>query len=146
MSALYRVTIKFADQFIPAKLQPFWNHPAGPKTVFFWAPVFKWVCSHFMLIVFVDLIVLPIPWQGLVIAGISDLSRPVETISIKQSSALALTGFIWSRYSLVIIPKNWGLFSVNLFVGFTGLYQLTRVFMHERHLKALEESAAISNK
>ena len=20
----------------------FWNHPAGPKTVFFWAPTFKW--------------------------------------------------------------------------------------------------------
>ncbi|KAK4050129.1 hypothetical protein OIV83_003700 [Microbotryomycetes sp. JL201] len=25
-----------------SKLQQLWNHPAGPKTVFFWAPMFKW--------------------------------------------------------------------------------------------------------
>jgi len=26
-----------------ARLKQLWNHPAGPKTVFFWAPTMKWV-------------------------------------------------------------------------------------------------------
>lgn len=59
-------------------------------------------------------------------AGIGDLARPAEKISVSQSAALAATGIIWSRYSLVIIPKNWSLFSVNVFVGLTGIYQMTR--------------------
>ena len=63
------------------------------------------------------------------------MSRPVETVSVRQSGALAATGFIWSRYSLVIIPKNWGLFSVNIFVGMTGLYQIVRVYLHEQQKK-----------
>ena len=44
-SAVYRATITFVDRFVPPKLQPLWNHPAGPKTVFFWSPMFKWVRS-----------------------------------------------------------------------------------------------------
>lgn len=65
-------------------------------------------------------------FQGLVIAGIGDLSRPADKLSVPQCSALAATGLIWSRYSLVIIPKNWSLFSVNVFVAATNLYQLYR--------------------
>lgn len=64
--------------------------------------------------------------QGLVIAGIGDLTRPADKLSVSQSGALAATGLIWSRYSLVIIPKNWSLFSVNVFVAATSLYQLSR--------------------
>ena len=37
----------------------------GPKTVHFWAPMFKW---------------------GLVIAGLADINRPVEKVSIFQSA------------------------------------------------------------
>lgn len=37
----------------------------GPKTVHFWAPMFKW---------------------GLVIAGLADINRPVEKVSLFQSS------------------------------------------------------------
>lgn len=59
-------------------------------------------------------------------AGIADLTRPAEKISPAQTVALAATGVIWSRYSLVIIPKNYSLFSVNVFVAFTQLYQLYR--------------------
>lgn len=29
MSAIYRGVISVADKFVPAKLLPFWNHPAG---------------------------------------------------------------------------------------------------------------------
>lgn len=77
--------------------------------------------------------------QGLVIAGIGDMNRPVENVSIRQSGALAATGFIWSRYSLVIIPKNWSLFSVNLFVGLTNIYQVIRVLLHEQKQKAIAQ-------
>ncbi|CAB0009614.1 unnamed protein product [Nesidiocoris tenuis] len=89
MSIIYRRIIQVADKFVPQKLQPFWNHEAGPKTVFFWAPAVKW---------------------GLVIAGIGDLARPAEKLSMAQSGALSATGVIWSRYSLVIIPKKLGTF------------------------------------
>lgn len=109
MSFVYRALCGIGDRVVPQRLHPVWNHPAGPKTVFFWAPIFKW---------------------GLVIAGIGDLSRPVEKLSLPQNVALAATGCIWTRYSMVIIPKNWTLFSVNLFVGATGIYQLMRIYKH----------------
>lgn len=78
---------------------------AGPKTIFFWAPAFKW---------------------GLVLAGLKDIARPAYSLSIAQTIALFLTGCIWSRYSLVIIPKNWSLFAVNAFVALTQMVQLSR--------------------
>ncbi len=59
-------------------------------------------------------------------AGIGDLARPAEKISLPQTSSLAATGLIWSRYSLVIIPKNWSLFSVNVFVALTACWNVTR--------------------
>jgi len=88
------------------------NHPAGPKTVFFWAPVMKWC---------------------LVGAGVKDLSRPAEKLSVSQNVALAATGFIWVRYSLVIIPVNYSLAAVNFFVGTTGVTQLYRVWDYRRN-------------
>lgn len=114
MSAIYRGTMSKLDKIVPIKLQPFWNHAAGPKTVFFWAPVIKW---------------------GLVAASIGDMTRPADQLSMQQSAALACTGIIWSRYSLVIKPKNWGLFSVNLFVGFTNLYHCYRAYKYQQSLK-----------
>lgn len=110
-SKIYNVLIGSVDKFVPDKLRPMWQHPAGPKTVFFWAPAFKW---------------------GLVIAGLSDLTRPADQLSIPQCAALAATGIIWSRYSLVIIPKNYNLFSVNVFVGAVQVIQLIRAFNASR--------------
>ncbi|KAI0062834.1 UPF0041-domain-containing protein [Artomyces pyxidatus] len=89
-----------------SKFQSFMNHPAGPKTVFFWAPVMKWC---------------------LVAAGLKDLGRPAEKLSVSQNVALAATGFIWVRYSMVITPVNYSLAAVNFFVGSTGLGQLARI-------------------
>ncbi|CAH8587231.1 unnamed protein product [Heterobilharzia americana] len=97
------------DKVVPTRLRPLWNHPAGPKTIFFWAPTFKWL---------------------LVAAGLADINRPVENVSLYQSTALAATGLIWSRYSVVIIPKNYNLLSVNAFVALTGLYQVGRLAKH----------------
>nr|CAD1829412.1 unnamed protein product [Ananas comosus var. bracteatus] len=89
-----------------SKLQALWNHPAGPKTSSsLWAPTFKW---------------------GISIANIADFSKPPEKISYPQQVAVTCTGLIWSRYSLVITPKNWNLFSVNVAMAGTGIYQLTR--------------------
>ena len=134
-----------------SKLQQFMNHPAGPKTIFFWAPLAKW---------------------ALVAAGLKDLGRPADKLSVSQNVALAATGFIWVspversetpplplfpspalpssvfahvpsyllslvaryfangqvRYSFVIIPVNYSLAAVNLFVGSTGLAQLYRIY------------------
>ncbi|KAK6170627.1 hypothetical protein SNE40_018977 [Patella caerulea] len=117
-SVVYKSIIKVADKFVPAKLVPLWNHPAGPKTVFFWAPCVKWI---------------------LVIAGIGDLKRPPEKMSVFQASALAVTGTIWARYSLVIIPVNYSLFLVNIFVGLTGFYQLSKIYNYRRGLAILEK-------
>jgi hypothetical protein len=63
-----------------------WNSPVGLKTVHFWAPVMKW---------------------ALVIAGISDFARPAEKLSVTQNIALTCTGLIWTRWCLIIKPKNW---------------------------------------
>lgn len=98
-----------AASAVPSKFSAFMNHPAGPKTVFFWAPLMKWC---------------------LVAAGLKDLSRPAEKLSVSQNVALACTGFIWVRYSLVITPVNYSLAAVNFFVGSTGLAQLGRIARH----------------
>ncbi|XP_065175125.1 mitochondrial pyruvate carrier 2-like [Sycon ciliatum] len=113
MSFIYRRVISFLDPRIPNKMRPIWEHPAGLKTVHFWAPTFKW---------------------GLVIAGIADMARPADKLSDFQSTALAATGTIWARYSLVIIPKNWNLFAVNLFVGTVGYIQVYRIYQHKKPL------------
>ncbi|XP_056854778.1 mitochondrial pyruvate carrier 4 isoform X1 [Raphanus sativus] len=115
-----------------SRLQALWNHPAGPKTIHFWAPTFKW---------------------GISIANIADFAKPTDKISYPQQIgnciplsfplfvfviplndltlilsllAVTCTGVIWSRYSMVITPKNWNLFSVNVAMAGTGMYQLAR--------------------
>lgn len=67
-------------------------------------------------------------------AGLNDLRRPADQLSVGQSCSLAATGIIWSRYSLVIIPKNYGLFSVNVFVALTQVVQLYRVFTFKKEV------------
>ncbi|EJT50055.1 hypothetical protein A1Q2_05097 [Trichosporon asahii var. asahii CBS 8904] len=95
-----------------SKWQQFMNHPAGPKTIFFWAPMAKW---------------------ALVIAGLKDLQRPADKLSLNQNLALAATGFIWVRYSLIITPVNYSLAAVNFFVGSTGLLQLYRIWDYRKN-------------
>jgi len=103
-----------------SKFSSFMNHPAGPKTVFFWAPLMKWC---------------------LVAAGVKDLTRPADKLSISQNIALAGTGFIWVRYSFVIIPINRSLAAVNFLVGLSGLTQLGRIAHYRmNHPEAAKES------
>eukprot|EP01135_Chromosphaera_perkinsii_P004534 Nk52_evm4s288 gene=Nk52_evmTU4s288 len=116
---------RFESKLSPG-MKKFWNHEAGPQTIFFWAPAAKWC---------------------LVIAGIADLQRPADKLSVTQSGALAATGIIWSRYSLVIIPKNWSLFAVNIFVGATGIMQTSRALKYQWDMKsqAKEKGASASS-
>ncbi|CAH1998765.1 unnamed protein product [Acanthoscelides obtectus] len=107
------ITDRF-DNLVPKSILPLWKSPAGPQTVFFWAPLTKW---------------------GLVLAGIADLSRHPSTISPGQALSLVITGLIWCRYSMVIIPKNLMLLSVNAFVFLTQFIQLLRYQMHQFRLK-----------
>lgn len=86
------------------------------KYIYFSAPAFKW---------------------GLVLAGLKDIGRHASQLSIAQTIALAATGMIWSRYSLVIIPKNWSLFAVNMLVAIIQLVQLGRAihyYYFEEHI------------
>ncbi|KAF7996798.1 hypothetical protein HCN44_002444 [Aphidius gifuensis] len=115
MSHYQKLMIKIASM-LPQKLQSPFLHPAGPTTVFFWAPAFKW---------------------GLVIAGIGDVNRSPDKISLGQTASLMFTGSIWTRYSLVIIPKNWSLFSVNVFVATTGAYNFIRALNYQKKKKNL---------
>ncbi|BAE60189.1 hypothetical protein BDV35DRAFT_387465 [Aspergillus flavus] len=98
--------------------QRLWNSPVGVKTVHFWAPVMKW---------------------ALVIAGISDLSRPAEKLSLTQNGALTATGAIWTRWCLIITPKNYLLAAVNFFLGCVGIVQVGRIYNYHR---SLEQSPA----
>lgn len=106
--------------------QKWLNHPAGPKTIFFWSPMCKW---------------------GLVIAGLGDINRPAENLSLPQSVSLTATGIIWSRYSTQITPINYNLMSVNIFVAATGIYQLYRIYNHRKtHPAEARPSVAQANK
>lgn len=95
-------------------LKRMWNSPIGLKTVHFWAPVMKW---------------------GLVLAGISDFARPAEKLSLTQNGALTATGIIWTRWCLIIKPKNYLLAAVNFFLGLVGVVQVSRILMYRQSVK-----------
>ncbi|EQC35463.1 hypothetical protein SDRG_07171 [Saprolegnia diclina VS20] len=101
------------------KVVSFLEHPAGPFTIHFWAPAFKWCIS---------------------LANVADMKKNPDLLSTPQQVAVTLTGVIWSRYSLVITPKNWNLFSVNLFMAGTGLTQLYRK-AHWEYMGGRDEAA-----
>ncbi|KAG7661582.1 uncharacterized protein J8A68_004849 [[Candida] subhashii] len=97
-----------------SKFARYMNSETGPKTVHFWAPVFKW---------------------ALVIAGINDIQRPVEKLSGTQQIALFCTGAIWTRWAgFVIRPRNMLLASVNFFLGGVAGYQIIRIVNYRRDL------------
>ncbi|KAK0633122.1 hypothetical protein B0T14DRAFT_53931 [Immersiella caudata] len=106
-------------------LKRMWNSPIGLKTVHFWAPVMKW---------------------GLVLAGISDFARPAENLSLTQNAALTATGIIWTRWCLIIKPKNYLLAAVNFFLGMVGIVQVSRIMLYRQSQKALEEKAVEETK
>ncbi|KZZ99102.1 putative protein family UPF0041 [Moelleriella libera RCEF 2490] len=95
-------------------LKRMWESEVGIKTVHFWAPVMKW---------------------ALVLAGISDFARPAEKLSFTQNFALTCTGVIWTRWCLIIKPKNYLLAAVNFFLGLVGIVQVSRILNYESSKK-----------
>ena len=91
----------------PAPAKKFLMHAAGPFTIFFWAPTFKWMIT---------------------ISNIGDMKRPAELVSTNMQMAITLTGILWVRYSTQIKPVNYNLMVVNFFMAATGLYQLYRKY------------------
>ncbi|VUC23615.1 unnamed protein product, partial [Clonostachys rosea] len=90
----------------------------GFKTVHFWAPVMKW---------------------AIVIAGIADFARPAEKLSFTQNFALTCTGLIWTRWCLIIKPRNVLLATVNFFLALVGIVQVTRIALHNSASKSVAE-------
>jgi hypothetical protein len=82
---------------------------------------------------------------GLVLAGINDLQRPVEKLSGTQQIALFCTGAIWSRWCLIIKPKNYFLASVNFFLGTVAGTQLIRLYRYQTHTLGNSSSQAFMN-
>lgn len=99
-----------------SRIQAFLKHPAGPFTVHFWAPTWKWMLS---------------------VSNILDINRPVEKVSTVQQTALCATGFIWARYSFAIKPINYNLAAVNLVLAATGTYHLARKLKSDRPKTAI---------
>ncbi|CAF1021454.1 unnamed protein product [Adineta steineri] len=120
LSDVYRMLIGIGDRALTPSMKKVvkWDHPAGPKYVHFWSPVMK---------------------STLVVAGLGDLMRPAEKLSLNQSISLATTGLIWTRFCMVIVPKNYFLGAVNLALGLTGLQQVIRI-AHYRYTNPAQPS------
>ena len=118
-SRLYIRVVEAVGKRVPNKLQGFYRHPAGPTTIFFYAPFGK---------------------LGLVIANLGDLYRPAEKLSISQNFAIALTGVLYARWCTVITPKNWWLFSIQILCILTGGYQVARAtnYRYQMYRKQIE--------
>ncbi|KAJ4298703.1 hypothetical protein N0V88_003735 [Collariella sp. IMI 366227] len=116
-----------------------WNSPVGLKTVHFWYIRNSWSGVDRLLINDRDTGPPVMKW-ALVLAGVSDFARPAEKLSLTQNAALTSTGLIWTRWCLIIKPKNYLLAAVNFFLGMVGIVQCTRIVMWQRSQKALEEA------
>jgi len=100
-----KIKLYLTSNSMNQQIRNFFAHPAGPMTIFFWAPTSKWFLSANNLI---------------------DLKKPTEKISLTQQSALTITGVIWARYAYVINPINKNLAVVNLVLAISSGYHLMR--------------------
>lgn len=96
----------------------------------------------------------------LVLAGVSDFTRPAKDLSLSQNLALTATGAIWTRWCFIIKPQNllygspanfrsplryllerlaylfnFRLAAVNFFLGCVGVTQVTRILMYQRSME-----------
>ncbi|KAL6721877.1 hypothetical protein ACLMJK_000982 [Lecanora helva] len=127
-------------------VQRLWNSPVGVKTVHFWYEyIFLTACKSDIKqgasyegsrdhLSSSNALTDSNQWS-IVLAGISDLARPAESLSFTQNIALTATGVIWTRWCFVIKPRNILLATVNFFLGCVGVAQVTRIFMYQRSLE-----------
>lgn len=72
---------------------------------------------------------------GVVLAGAADFFRPASSLSVSQNAALMATGAIWTRWCLIIKPRNVFLASVNFMLFCVGATQVTRALIYQRSVK-----------
>src|SRR3989338_11361738 len=85
------------------------------------APASKWALSI-------------VPFVG-VVTG----TQPVEKVNFNTSGSLAVTGFIWTVYALMISPQNFGskmLATVNFAMGSVNGYNAYRRYQFDQKLNA----------
>merc|ERR1711879_826181 len=104
------VDLKIQSKMSPKMLES-WNSPTGPKTVFFYCGIGKWL---------------------LVGAGASDMMRPAKALSAKQNTSLAVTGLIWTRYCFQVQPRILVLAACNFTLSVVGFVQLARIAYYEQ--------------
>ena len=72
--------------------------PIGPMTIHFWGPMANW---------------------GLVIAGILDMNKPMDRVSLKMTSVLCFYSCLFMRFAWMVQPRNYLLFACH-FCNFTA--------------------------
>ena len=93
------------------------------------------------------------------IAGISDLARPAEKLSLTQNLALTATGTIWTRWCFIIRPQNYlydsdnigrmacanglSLATVNFFLALVGIAQVSRILAYRRSVQGKNPAEVI---
>ncbi|KAI4277996.1 MAG: hypothetical protein L6R35_006112 [Caloplaca aegaea] len=60
---------------------------------------------------------------------------PAEKLSLTQNLALTATGAIWTRWCLIIKPRNVLLAAVNFFLGCVGVVQVSRILTWQQSVK-----------
>lgn len=82
-------------------------------------------------------------FQALVMTSIDEFRRPIEKVSPSQSASLAATGFIWTRYCLIIKPINYSLSICNFCLGLANGVQCFRAYSHQKN-KPVEDSVEVN--
>lgn len=137
-AAIPRLLPAFLHRFVGnpvmfRRLQPFEKSIPGLNWVnnaYTLAPSSKWALSA-------------VPLMGMVTG-----STPIEKIDVNQSGSLALTGFVWTFYALVISPQNAGsrmLAAVNLSLGVVNGYNCYRKSVYLSTTVAGQTEAALKN-
>jgi len=91
---------------------------ASANSVYNVAPASKWALSV-------------VPAVGAITGSV-----PPEKVSLNMSASLALTGFIWTVYAMMISPQNAGsrsLAAVNLAMGVVNGYNAYRRWNYDKH-------------
>ena len=74
------------------------------------------------------------------------MARPVENVSTGQQIAISATGLLFTRLSFVVVPVNYNLASVNVFMAGTGLVQLYRKYDAGLLLDFMDDSEKVVEK
>ena len=94
----------------PSAFQAWVNSPAGPRTTHFWGPVANW---------------------GLVLAGLMDLKKAPETISVNMTGVLCAYSLLFMRFAWMVSPRNYLLLSCHVCNETVQGYHLVRALRHQ---------------